>query len=279
MAYIYKIINNINQKIYIGKTTKTIEERFRAHLNNARKKINRYLYDAMNHYGYDNFSIDQVEECQDSIVDEREKYWIAFYQSNNSNYGYNMTEGGEGGNTWAKNPHKEETAEKIRQANLGSKRTEEQKQKMSQAQKGVYYIPIDKDEFLKDIESGMSIDDMSQKYNASKETLYYRCRAYFNTSIGKLRKIQPIKKPRIYSEETKQYLAAIHRESFSGENNPLYKPLTDTMTLEEMLKNDIGADEIAKYFNMSKPTLYKKIKEIYNMSMKEARKYVKSKNK
>ena len=31
MPYIYKIINNVNQKNYIGKTTRTIEERFKEH--------------------------------------------------------------------------------------------------------------------------------------------------------------------------------------------------------------------------------------------------------
>ena len=48
MGYIYKITNSINGKLYIGQTRKTIEERFQAHLKNAQKHINRYLYDAMN---------------------------------------------------------------------------------------------------------------------------------------------------------------------------------------------------------------------------------------
>ena len=68
MAFIYKIVNDVNGKLYIGKTTKTIEERYNRHLQNARNKVNRYLYDAMNHYGVEHFSISLIEECVDNIV-------------------------------------------------------------------------------------------------------------------------------------------------------------------------------------------------------------------
>ena len=52
MGFIYKITNEINNKIYIGQTKKTIEERFAAHIQKAKNHTNRYLYDAMNYYGY-----------------------------------------------------------------------------------------------------------------------------------------------------------------------------------------------------------------------------------
>ena len=38
MAYIYKITNDINNKVYIGKTIKTVEERFRQHLKRQKTK-------------------------------------------------------------------------------------------------------------------------------------------------------------------------------------------------------------------------------------------------
>ena len=76
MAYIYKITNQINGKIYIGKTLKTIEERFKEHCNNYKKERNekRPLYSAMNKYGIKNFDIQEVEKCNDKNVNEREKY-------------------------------------------------------------------------------------------------------------------------------------------------------------------------------------------------------------
>ena len=89
MGYIYKITNQINQKIYIGLTRDSIENRWESHKKKASQYPNRYLYDAMNHYGYDNFTIEQIEECNDDILDEREIYWIAFFNSTDPSIGYN----------------------------------------------------------------------------------------------------------------------------------------------------------------------------------------------
>jgi hypothetical protein len=55
MAFIYKIINDINDKVYIGKTVKTIKVRWQQHLLQERKNKTqankRALYSAMNKYG------------------------------------------------------------------------------------------------------------------------------------------------------------------------------------------------------------------------------------
>lgn len=99
MAYIYKITNKINQKVYIGKTQYSIESRFREHLDSSKRARceKRPLYDAMNKYGIENFSIELVEETNNP--EEREKYWINYYRSyigfSDCN-GYNATLGGDG---------------------------------------------------------------------------------------------------------------------------------------------------------------------------------------
>lgn len=101
MAYIYKIINNINQKIYIGKTSSTIEKRFKEHCNDSKKERceKRPLYDAMNKYGIENFTVEKVEEVEnDEIASEREIYWInklRTYIGFNDCNGYNATLGGD----------------------------------------------------------------------------------------------------------------------------------------------------------------------------------------
>ena len=95
MSYIYKIYNDINDKIYIGKTNYLLEKRFQEHIRDSRKnQENRPLYNAMNKYGAEHFKIEQIEECDIQIVDEREKYWIEFLQT--FKYGYNATLGGDG---------------------------------------------------------------------------------------------------------------------------------------------------------------------------------------
>lgn len=96
MAYIYKIINNINDKIYIGKTLDTIEHRWTRHLSDMNKRAyeKRPLYNAMRKYGSNHFRIEEIECCKEDIVNERECYWIEYY--NSFKHGYNATKGGDG---------------------------------------------------------------------------------------------------------------------------------------------------------------------------------------
>ena len=94
MGYIYKITNDINDKVYIGKTEFDIEKRFQEHCRDALKDRNekRPLYNAMNKYGIEHFKIEEIEQCND--IENREKYWIEYYDSYNN--GYNATLGGDG---------------------------------------------------------------------------------------------------------------------------------------------------------------------------------------
>ena len=96
MGYIYKIINLINGKEYIGKTSLTIEERFKQHIKNSKRKSfeKRPLYDAMNKYGIENFIVEEVEQCDNDLLNEKEEYWIDYY--NTFHNGYNATKGGDG---------------------------------------------------------------------------------------------------------------------------------------------------------------------------------------
>lgn len=96
MPYIYKIINNINDKIYIGKTTRTISERWKEHQKDYLRieESKRPLYVAMRKYGIENFAIEQIEEVSIELLEEREKYWIEYFSS--FKYGYNATIGGDG---------------------------------------------------------------------------------------------------------------------------------------------------------------------------------------
>lgn len=94
MAYIYKITNNINQKVYIGKTYRPIEKRWQEHcfLVFKENKEKRPLYAAMQKYGIEHFHIELIEETDEP--EEREKYWIHYFDSYSN--GYNATLGGDG---------------------------------------------------------------------------------------------------------------------------------------------------------------------------------------
>lgn len=94
MAYIYQITNDINGKIYIGKTERSIEERFKEHCRDYlnRNFEKRPLYSAMKKYGVNHFHIELIEETDNP--EEREIFWIE--QKRSFKEGYNATLGGDG---------------------------------------------------------------------------------------------------------------------------------------------------------------------------------------
>ena len=94
MAYIYQITNDINGKIYIGKTEFSIEKRFKEHCQDAFRDRNekRPLYAAMRKYGVEHFHIELIEETDNP--EEREVFWIENKRSFKN--GYNATVGGDG---------------------------------------------------------------------------------------------------------------------------------------------------------------------------------------
>ena len=94
MAYIYQIINDINGKIYVGKTEFSIEKRFQEHCKDYKKESEekRPLYAAMRKYGIEHFHISILEETDNP--EEKEKEWIEKLGSFKN--GYNATMGGDG---------------------------------------------------------------------------------------------------------------------------------------------------------------------------------------
>lgn len=96
VGYIYKITNKVNDKAYIGKTTKTVQDRWKEHLQDCRKERceNRPLYKAIRKYGADAFDVETIEEADLDVLSERETYWIEYF--NTYSDGYNATSGGDG---------------------------------------------------------------------------------------------------------------------------------------------------------------------------------------
>lgn len=99
MSKIYTITNNINNKKYVGKTSRTLQERINEHkqIASSNSKSKGAIHHAISKYGIENFSIKCIEECDAVRENQREKYWIKMLQTHVSlNKGYNMTLGGDG---------------------------------------------------------------------------------------------------------------------------------------------------------------------------------------
>ena len=92
---LYKLINTINDKVYIGITYRSLETRFSAHLSDTKQGYKRPICEAINELGADKFSIVLLGEYQQGDLEKAEIEHIALYDSFNK--GYNATLGGVGG--------------------------------------------------------------------------------------------------------------------------------------------------------------------------------------
>lgn len=99
MIGIYCAKNIVNEKVYVGKSV-DIEKRWKGHKNgynnpNSSQYIS-YFYNALRKYGFNSFEFSVLEECTEDKLNDREIFWINKFQSNNREYGYNTTDGGDG---------------------------------------------------------------------------------------------------------------------------------------------------------------------------------------
>ena len=132
MRYVYVIRNQVTCKVYIGQT-KNPKGRKAGHWCAGRTgNPDTLLYRSMRKHGVENFSFEVIEECADEAIDERERFWVAHFDSFNPEKGYNLTSGGEGGKEFSN-----ESCEKIRQKALKRQSpSEETRRKIGDATRG-----------------------------------------------------------------------------------------------------------------------------------------------
>ena len=139
---IYLYVNNVNNKKYVGKA-KDFKARLKEHLRRNDIAIDK----ALNKYGMNSFSFYIIEHgIPDNEISEKEKYYIEYYKSNTQyGQGYNVAEGGSGGNTqlgWS-DKRKEEFKHRMSKVTKGNKNgnygktfSEEYRRKLSEAHLG-----------------------------------------------------------------------------------------------------------------------------------------------
>jgi hypothetical protein len=129
MGIIYCISNLTTGKKYIGQTVEKLQRRVVRHFRTINEtKISRVIQK----YSKYDFVYGIVEEVDDkNLLDEREQYWIKFY--NTVENGFNIKEGGKCARGFKQS---KSSIEKRRQKLIGKSLTEEHKQKISKAHKG-----------------------------------------------------------------------------------------------------------------------------------------------
>ena len=206
IGFIYKIYNDVNNKIYIGMTTSTIEKRLICHKHCSKKRTNckSHLYEAMRKYGEDKFHIECLEEIHTNKKDlcDREIYWISYFDSTNKNVGYNIDTGGRGGDIihLLSEDRQKEIKLKLRNKNIGKKQSQETITKRTSKIKG--RITINKDghekrvpkEFLSQyLDNGWSIgassinDSTRHQWQRNKDKIIATSLKISNSNKGKLK--------------------------------------------------------------------------------------------
>lgn len=93
---IYKFTNLVNQKVYISQTRREFRERLAKHIWQMNNDP-YYFHRALAKYGLSNFDIEILAVCQNpEDLNGLEIYWIDYYKSTDSQFGYNLTQGGNG---------------------------------------------------------------------------------------------------------------------------------------------------------------------------------------
>ena len=88
--YIYKITNLLNNKVYIGQVyNKSIYDRFKRHISEAKPTSKSYIGRAIAKYGFENFQVEILDEVPIEELDCAEAFWIEYSNSMRPN-GYNL---------------------------------------------------------------------------------------------------------------------------------------------------------------------------------------------
>lgn len=183
---IYKITNLVNNKIYIGKDTTSDEKYFGSGL-----LINR----AFEKYGKDNFIKEVIDTTNDyNELSEKEIYWISYYNSTDKKIGYNISTGGDGGDTLSNHPELDLIRDKISNNSytkgktyeeaFGEEKAKQYKEKLSKSNKRhnlgkpyeELYTPEECERIKKIISENTKkswIDERKNKHsNLAKENIY-----------------------------------------------------------------------------------------------------------
>lgn len=201
---IYKITNTTNNKCYIGSSS-FVQARIRLHKSHLKKNIhtNKHLQSSYNKYGSELFIYEIIEECSIEDLITREQFWIDILEVCNNKKGYN----------------KRLQAEN----NVGLKRSEETKRKISESKKGKRYLSDKHYEKLSNLKKGKP-NEAAKKFQDSlnKEEKSKRSKIANSIRIEK-------------AEERGDYFTKEGRESYKKKRG------------RKVYKYDLNYDLVEKY--------------------------------
>lgn len=197
---IYKITNNLNGKVYIGQTCRSLEGRMSEHIRHNTIVVDK----AIQKYGADNFTVEQIDVAYDiDELNQKEQFWIRHYNSMVPN-GYNQCAGGDntvGFHHRADSKQKMSIKKAVQYVGggnpfFGKTHSEESRQKMSDARKGLAHLTADQVARLRmshhtvkvrNVETGEvfnSVKEAAREYNLKETHITRVCKGKRKTTGG-----------------------------------------------------------------------------------------------
>jgi len=127
---VYALYCKESERYYVGQTTKPINKRWQEHIYEANRMSDKPLYRAIRKHGAGSFKVRVIEECDLTLLDERETYWIKHY--NSFSEGYNQTDGSGGHYRIS-----DEVKQKISDSMIGKEKSLEHASKISESLKRI----------------------------------------------------------------------------------------------------------------------------------------------
>lgn len=259
MGFIYKIINSVNEKIYIGQTKKSIQKRWVAHKQAIKRgKGCPLLARGFNAHGEDKFFIEMVEECVDELLNEREKYYIAHYNSLVPN-GYNADAGGKSGGTFKGHTHTPETIAKWKETMKDKLESKEYRENISRGLKEYYAIPENREKHsarMKEVANNSVHSHKFKNKKTTKKVISEETKQKIRDSVNKYYETKIEDPDYMWSEVNKQKHSKTMTDKIGrkvgkyDDNGTLIESYTTIKEAAE--KNNISRAAIWRYINDNK---------------------------
>lgn len=184
---IYKLYFEGDNRIYVGKTSRALSKRRNGHIQliKAKNHSNYLLSDAMMKFGQDAMKIELIESCNYAESKEREIYWIKELKATDREHGFNLSAFSNGSTTFKLTELQkakisvsrkgveftQEHKDRLRNANLGKKMTDEVKQKRKDWYKSIGGYSLEQRQKMSKAASYKRSDETKSKMSSSREEM------------------------------------------------------------------------------------------------------------
>jgi group I intron endonuclease len=199
----------------------------------VRQTVDSHLYRAIRKHGVENFSFEIIEECSEELLNERETYWINFYESWDSKKGYNKTHGGTRGVVFTA-----ETRKKLSEARIEYLADPEHRRKIGKQSRKIWAQRTDE-------ERKIVAEKISEGKKAKGSQISKSLKERWSDETIRSKMIKSVEKSWTNPEIRTRHMEARGRnKQYREENNLYWVSITNGIKNRKILANKEGECDI-----------------------------------